>query len=243
MSAPRRVLLTNATQYTGPGVLEVLLAQGYQVLCHDPAFADSDTRRAFEARSPGARALAARTPEALFAEVEALGGVEGLVFNDAHPNAPQPIEDIDPDTLRASVEALLVFPFRLSQLFLPGLKARRRGSLVLVTSARVLQPEPGFAVATSVRAAATAFAQALAREAAPFEVQVNVVAPNYLYSEMYYPRARFVDDPEGRAAIAAKVPFGRLGQPGEVGELVAFLVSGRSPFTTGQVVYFTGGWP
>jgi 3-oxoacyl-[acyl-carrier protein] reductase len=39
------------------------------------------------------------------------------------------------------------------------------------------------------------------------------------------------------------VPFGRLGEQGEVGALIAFLASGQSPFTTGQVVYFTGGWP
>lgn len=67
--------------------------------------------------------------------------------------------------------------------------------------------------------------------------------PNYLYSEMYYPKARFVDSPEGRALIARTVPFGRLGQPEEVGALIAFLASGNSPFTTGQVIYFTGGWP
>jgi len=69
------------------------------------------------------------------------------------------------------------------------------------------------------------------------------VAPNYLYSEAYYPRARFIDDPSGRREIASKVPMGRLGEPREVGELIEFLVSGRSPFTTGQVLNFTGGWP
>jgi NAD(P)-dependent dehydrogenase (short-subunit alcohol dehydrogenase family) len=70
-----------------------------------------------------------------------------------------------------------------------------------------------------------------------------VVAPNYLYSEAYYPRARFIDEPEGRAQIAAKVPLGRLGRPEEIGELIGFLASGRAPFVTGQVIDFTGGWP
>jgi 3-oxoacyl-[acyl-carrier protein] reductase len=105
------------------------------------------------------------------------------------------------------------------------------------------RPEPGFAVPTTVRAATTAFAKALAKEAAPFGIQANVVAPNYLFSEMYYPRARFVDDPVGRETIAHLVPFGRLGQPEEVGALIAFLASGKSSFTTGQVICFTGGWP
>ena len=114
------------------------------------------------------------------------------------------------------------------------MKARRRGAFVFVTSARETRPEPGFAVPTTLRAATTAFAKALAKEAAPFGIQANVVAPNYLYSEMYYPRARFVDDPAGREVIAKLVPFGRLGEQGEVSALIAFLASGQSPFTTGQ---------
>jgi 3-oxoacyl-[acyl-carrier protein] reductase len=134
-------------------------------------------------------------------------------------------------------------PVRLTQLFLPHMKALRRGAFVFVTSARETRPEPGFAVPTTLRAATTAFAKALAKEAAPFGVQANVVAPNYLYSEMYYPRARFIDDPTGRDTIARTVPFGRLGRQEEVGALIAFLASGKSSFTTGQVIYFAGGWP
>ncbi len=117
------------------------------------------------------------------------------------------------------------------------------GAPSVADPARETRPEPGFAVPTTLRAATTAFAKALAKEAAPFGVQANVVAPNYLYSEMYYPRARFIDDPTGRDTIARAVPFGRLGQQEEVGALIAFLASGKSSFTTGQVIYFAGGWP
>jgi NAD(P)-dependent dehydrogenase (short-subunit alcohol dehydrogenase family) len=60
---------------------------------------------------------------------------------------------------------------------------------------------------------------------------------------VYYPRARFIDDPKGRDLIAGIVPMGRLGTPEEIGERVAFLASGRSQFVTGQVIHFTGGWP
>jgi len=62
-------------------------------------------------------------------------------------------------------------------------------------------------------------------------------------SEAYYPRARFVDDSDGTAQIAAKVPLGRLGRPEEIGELISFLASGKAPFVAGQVIDFTGGWP
>ncbi len=238
------VLMTNVCQYTGPGSVPVLLREHGALYCHDAGFADPVAARRFESEHPGAVALSAQTPQALADELS-VGriAIDTVVHNDVHPNTPQPIEEIPLPTLQASFDALLLFPARLTQLLLPAMKAAGRGRFVFVTSARYLQPEPGFAVATSIRAATTAFALALAREAAPHGIQVNVVAPNYLYSEAYYPRARFVDDPAGRAQIAAKVPLGRLGTPDEIGELIGFLASGRSPFVTGQVIDFTGGWP
>lgn len=239
----RIVLLTNARAYTGPGVMAALVADGCRVACHDPAFSHVGVRVAFQAEWPTATLLTAREPEAVVAEaVERLGPLDAVVSNDVHPLTPRPVEEVDIADLRSMFEAVTVFPFRLAQAVIPAMKHRRGGALVFVTSARERRPEPGYSVPTAMRAATTAFAKALAQEVAPFQVQVNVVAPNYLASELYYPRARFVDDPEGRARIAALVPFGRLGQPEEVGALIAFLVSGRSPFTTGQMIDFTGGW-
>lgn len=236
------VFVSNVLEYTGPGVVPALTRLGCRVVCHDRSFGDP-ARRAEYGKKEGVLPIAAQSPEEIAAELESVGPVARFVFNDAHPNAPKNFEDIDVEELRAAYSALLEFPFRLCQLILPGLKREKSGAIVFVTSARQLQPEPGFAVATSIRAGATALAMAVAREAAPFGIQVNAIQPNYLYSEMYYPRARFIDDPEGREKIARIVPAGRLGQPEEFGELVAFYISGGSPFTTGQVINFTGGWP
>jgi NAD(P)-dependent dehydrogenase (short-subunit alcohol dehydrogenase family) len=169
--------------------------------------------------------------------------LDAVVSNDVYPITPRPIGEIEPGNLRDTFEAVFMFPVQLAQRLLPAMKARGRGSFVFITSARPLRPEQGFAVPTSIRAATTTFALAMAREVASAGIQVNVVAPNYLYSEMYYPRARFIDDPAGRDLIAGIVPMGRLGTPEEIGELVAFLASGRSQFVTGQVIHFTGGWP
>jgi NAD(P)-dependent dehydrogenase (short-subunit alcohol dehydrogenase family) len=239
----RKILLTNVTNYCGPGALAQLLKSGAEVWCHDPSFVEPEACARFESLGQ-ARALSGQTPEEIFAEMLRLAGApDAIVSNDVHPIARNDIEATPLADWRATFEAVVLFPIRLTQAFLPDFKTRRSGSFVFVTSARETRPEPGFAIPTSLRAATTAFAKALAKEAAPFGIQANVVAPNYLASEMYYPRARFVDDPAGRAAIAEKVPFGRLGEPDEVGALIAFFASGASPFTTGQVVHFTGGWP
>lgn len=237
-------LITNVKHYVGPGALPVLLRERMRPICHDSSFEDEQNARAFEKEYPGAIALRSQTPESLSSELEERQiDLDAIVSNDIYPNAPLPVEEVPTQTLRESFEALLLFPFRLTQLLLPALKQKRKGSFVFVTSARYLQPEFGFSVATTIRAGTTSFALALAKEVAPFGIQVNVLAPNYLYSEAYYPRARFIDDPKGREEIAAIVPMGRLGNPEEAGELVAFLASGRSEFMTGQVINLTGGWP
>jgi NAD(P)-dependent dehydrogenase (short-subunit alcohol dehydrogenase family) len=238
------ILLTNVKQYAGPGALTALLQEGCTVICHDASFVDPAERVVFDGQNAKAHALAGQTPEALHQETLARWGVpDAIVSNDVYPITRNEIEVIPVDDFRGTFEAVVIFPVRLTQLFLPEMKARRHGAYVFVTSARETRPEPGFAVPTTIRAATSAFMKALAKEAAPYGIQANVVAPNYLYSEMFYPRARFVDNTEGRDMIARIVPFGRLGQPEEVGALIAFLASGKSPFTTGQVIYFTGGWP
>jgi 3-oxoacyl-[acyl-carrier protein] reductase len=240
----RTVLVTNVTQYAGPGAIQALVQQQMRVVCHDFTFGQQAVRDEFMTRRPGVECLDSADPSALVDEVKDRGiQVDAVVSNDVYPITCAPIGEIALDDLRNTFESVLVFPVQLTQLLLPEMKTRRNGSFVFVTSARPLRPERGFAVPTSIRAGATAFALALSREVASFGIQVNVVAPNYLCSEMYYPRARFIDDPQGREQIAGLVPMGRLGTQQEVGELLAFLASGRSRFVTGQVIYFTGGWP
>ena len=238
----QNVFVSNVLEYTGPGVVEVLSRSGYQVICHDRSFVEQVNRVVYS-KEENIIAIAGQTPEEITADLENFGFISKFVFNDVHPNTPKPFEEIDIVELRSAHASLVEFPFRLCQLIVPKLKTEKTGSIVFVTSARQLQPEAGFAVATSVRAGATALALAVAREAAPYGIQINAIQPNYLYSEMYYPKARFMDDPAGRKKIASIVPSGRLGTPEEFGELVEFYISGRSAFTTGQVINFTGGWP
>jgi 3-oxoacyl-[acyl-carrier protein] reductase len=237
------VLLTNVVEYTGPGALACLVNDDHTVVCHDRSFSDRSKRAKFAELNPKAHVLVGQSAEAIHEETVANWGIpDAIILNDAYPIMRNDIEYIPMEDLRATFEAVVVFPVRLVQQFIPGMKQRHSGSFVFITSAREARPEPGFAVPTTVRAATTAFAKALAKEVAPFGIQANVVAPNYLYSEMYYPKARFVDSAEGRDLIACTVPFGRLGQPEEVGALICFLASGKSPFTTGQVIHVTGGW-
>ncbi len=133
----RKVLVTNVTQYAGPGAVGALLRGGCQLLCHDSSFASEAQRNAYEAEHTGALALPGKDLSDLLREVGARAGeIDAAVFNDVYPNTPRAVEDVPLAELRASFEALLLMPFQLSQLLLPALKTRRQGSLVFVTSAR-----------------------------------------------------------------------------------------------------------
>lgn len=127
----KKVLLTHVNHFTGPGTLPVLLREKMHAVCHDNSFTDETTVLAFEQANPGCTALRAQTPEELYGELkERKLEPDAVILNDIYPNTPSLIENISLQTLRVSFEALLVFPFRLSQLFLPAMKMKKRGGVV-----------------------------------------------------------------------------------------------------------------
>lgn len=237
-------LVSNALEFVGPPAVRALLDDGYEVLAHDPAFQDSETLERFEAENPGAAALNVEDPDALIESAWARHGrVDAIVSNDVYPAVHVPIEDADLHDLEATLAALIVFPFTLMRAAIPRLKAQRAGSVVMVTSCRTELPMPGGAIPDMARAAENALVRSLSLELAPFDVPVNAVAPNYLYSEAYFPKAKFIDDPDGQAFIRDVVPAGRLGRPDEIGRLVSYLANLEGSFHTGTTIKFAGGWP
>src|SRR5215475_7850834 len=128
------VLLTNVVEYAGPGALPVLLDDGHTVVCHDRSFSDHRRRTEFSKLNPRALVLTSQTPEAIYEEVKKRWDLpDAVVSNDAYPITRNEIEHIPVDDLRSTFEAVVVFPVRLVQQFIPGMKQRRSGSFVFVT--------------------------------------------------------------------------------------------------------------
>lgn len=221
------IFVTNVTQFAGPDIIKSLVEHSHHVVCHDRTFADKGTREDY-ARETQAYTIAAQTAENIFKEVCAIGDVDKFIFNESFPTSATALEEIEVDSLNQAFQALTVFPFRLSQLFLPELKAKQSGTFAFITSTRHLQPEPGFAVASSVRAATRAFALALAKETAAHGIQVNTIQANDL-----------VSDEDNSAEPAEIEKLASVETQEEFGELVERFISGRSTFTTGQEITFT----
>jgi NAD(P)-dependent dehydrogenase (short-subunit alcohol dehydrogenase family) len=237
-------LVTHATGYAGPAAVTALLKHGFRVLVHDYSFVDDTVWKEFSHTQVGAERVVAESVGDVADAAWSKGGhIDAVISNDHYPAVHRATTEASPDDLRRTLEMLVVQPFELVRSVIPRFKQQGGGAIVMVTSCRTKLPMFGGAIPDAARDAANALVRSLAIELAPMDIAINAVAPNFFYSEAYYPRAVFVDDPDGRAYVEASVPMRRLGRQDEIGELILFLSTTRARFLTGSIIDFAGGWP
>ena len=169
-----------------------------------------------------------------------------LINNNAGP-PPGQLADWDHAAWMGALESNLLSAALLMREILPGMRARRFGRIVNITSAMVKTPHAAMGLSTAARAGLTALSKALAREAIIDNVTIN----NLLPERFDTPRQEFmaqrmmkesgITRDEARARIAATLPVNRLGDPKEFGAACAFLCAATSGFMTGQNLQLDGG--
>jgi NAD(P)-dependent dehydrogenase (short-subunit alcohol dehydrogenase family) len=237
-------LITNALAFAGPPAVASLLKAGFQIVVHDAAFAAVEKQNSYRSANPHVMVLAEQSPADIVESAWSLGKrLDVLVSNDAYQPIHGSIEAAAVENLQATLVRLVVFPFEMAKAAIPRLKNQAKARVVFISSNRNQLPMAGGSIPDIARAGANALVKSLSIELAPFGIPVNAIAPNYLSSETYYPRALFVDDPVGRAYIEQVVPAGRLARPEEIGELIQYLATMEGTFLTGAIIDFSGGWP
>jgi 3-oxoacyl-[acyl-carrier protein] reductase len=175
------------------------------------------------------------------AERLAGGGLDVLVSN-AGIGLSGPLELHDEAALEAEFQTNLLGGLRMARAVLPGMRARGWGRIVTVTSTSVREVIDGLALSNATRAGVAGAVRTLAREVAADGVTVNNVLPGPILTDRM--RQLLSSQPDLDAAIAARGaqnPTGRVGDPAEVGDLVAFLASDRAAFISGASVMIDGG--
>jgi 3-oxoacyl-[acyl-carrier protein] reductase len=202
-----------------------------------------------DAMGTGAAGLAvvgdASDPQALQALVdrtlERFGRLDIVVNNTGGPPAGG-FEDFDDDQWRAAWELTLMSALRLTRLALPALRRSGRGRVVNITSSAVKEPNEGLLLSNTYRPGVIGWAKTLSQDEGRNGITVNSIAPGYIDTERMKNLYAGGDDPEGaRRRDEEAIPAGRFGEPGEIGDAVAFLCSTRASYINGITLLVDGG--
>ena len=142
---------------------------------------------------------------------------------------------------RSAFEAMAVRPFEVTQRVVAGMKARKFGRIIFLSSSAPMRGLANYAPYASVRAAANGLVNSLAKELGRYAITVNAIGSNYVENPDYSPPA-LVNDKAVMAKMTANIPLGRLGKPEEIAATAVFLASDGAGFITGHVLPHAGGW-
>jgi 3-oxoacyl-[acyl-carrier protein] reductase len=248
-------LVAAASRGLGRAIAAELAAEGAAVvMCARDERAIADAAREIAAET-GATVVPVRADVSEPAGVERVtaaaldrfGRVDVLITNAGGPPAG-PFEAHDAAAWESAFRLTLRSAVELARAVLPGMKARRWGRIINVTSISVKQPVDNLILSNSLRAAVTGFARTLATEVAPHGITVNNILPGYTRTERLVALAQAASAREGitldgaYARWESQIPMGRLGEPREFAALAAFLASERASYITAQSIAVDGGW-
>ncbi|MEP4485356.1 MAG: SDR family oxidoreductase [Halioglobus sp.] len=217
----KRVLITQADDYMGPDTIALFTEHGAEII--------ADSRDLTE-------------PEAVESLVAESGHIDILVANlAANAGVPMLAEAITDDHWENMFNAMVHPLHRLCRAVLPQMYERQAGKVIVYGSATGLKALERFAAYSTARSAQVGYVRTVGLEAAKHNVQVNLIAQNWVENPVYYPPELTSRD-KFKAHLAAQVPIGRLATGREDALFALFLASSDSDFFVGQSIPFAGGW-
>lgn len=244
----KRAIVLAGTKGLGRAAATALAGEGCRVaVCaRDGEAADALARELGGFGAACDVADAAALDRFLEASLAALGGVDVLVTNCGGPAAGA-TDALADDDWQYAFELVFLSAVRACRRLVPIMRDHGWGRVVLVTSGSVREPIPGLALSNAFRPALAGFAKTLALEVASDGVLVHCVMPGAFLTDRGRGLAedaalqRGVELDQVLAEMRGRVPVGRLGEPEELGRMVAFLASEACSFTTGSVIPVEGG--
>jgi 3-oxoacyl-[acyl-carrier protein] reductase len=247
-------LVAGASSGLGLAIATELAAEGAHVAMVARRKTELDTHAAaLTAKGPGtARGFVGDVTESgaaarLAAEIEsALGPIDILLANAGGP--PSTLFDATTEEqYRAAFELNLLGSIRLAHACVPGMRKRKWGRVIFLTSMAAKQPVAGLLLSNSMRAGLLGFAKTLSSEVAKDGVTVNTVLPGHFDTQRAIDLAKMNAERTKKSvdemlnARLGGIPMGRAGDPKEMAAVVAFLASTRASFLTGTAIQIDGG--
>ena len=237
---PQVALVTGATRGIGAAIAQELVARGYLVV--GTATSDDGAARIGAAlQASGGRGVKldvndAPAVDALIDDVvKTHGGLHVLVNNAGitRDTLAMRMKDEDWD---AVVDTNLKAVFRVSRAAIRPMMKQRFGRIISITSVVGAMGNAGQANYAAAKAGVAGMTRALARELGSRGITVNCVAPGFIATDM-----TAVLPEEQQKALASQIPLGKLGQPSDIAQAVAYLASNGAGYVTGQELSVNGG--
>ena len=181
-------------------------------------------------------------PDAVQAAVTAVRqrfGRIDILFNNVGQSARERASEFHlstEETWRFVIEVSLLTTMRATRLVVEEMRARRRGRIVNMSTESAFYGDVGFVDYAAAKMGVVGFTRSLARELAPFHVNVNAVCPGAIRTRAHDRLPKEVID-----KVRTSVPMGYVAEPEDVAGVVAFLASDDARYITGQSILIDGG--
>jgi len=178
--------------------------------------------------------------------INAMPDADILVNNNEGP-PPGAFQQWGVEEWQAALDANLLAPVFMIKALIEGMKERRYGRIVNITSAMVKSPHSAMGLSTAARSGLTALSKGLSKDVAPFNVTLNNILPERFDTDRQKQMAELamafkgITFEEARAEMAETIAAKRLGAPSEFGDACAFLCSAQAGFISGQNLQMDGG--
>ena len=248
--AGRTALITGASRNIGRAIALAYAAEGADLVLNTRANRDELEAVAAECRKAGVRVVAALADVADAVAVDAmvaraaadLGPIDVLVCN----AAIRPHKSLAETSLEDWHHVLgvnLHSAFYLARAVVPGMKERRRGSIIALGGLSSLTGRPNTAAVSAAKTGVLGLIRALAAELGPSGIRANVVMPGFIDTERRYAEwyPEFQKSPPGSPEQLKQIPLGRLGRPEDIADACVFLASDASAYVTGDTLRVMGG--
>jgi len=233
-------LVTGASRGIGAAIADALAAQGATVVGTATTAAGANAiGERLAARGGHGRALNvadAAAVEALFDEIGDQIGPITILVNNAGITRDNLLMRMKDEEWQAILDTNLTGIYRTCKAVMRGMMKARKGRIINIASVIGVTGNAGQANYAAAKAGIIAFSKSLAREVGSRAVTVNVVAPGFIDTDMTR------DLPEAtKQALTAQIALGRLGQPADVAQAVAFLAGPAGAYITGETMHVNGG--
>jgi glucose 1-dehydrogenase len=249
----QRALVTGASSGIGLGVAKALGAAGADVVVNYVSAPDVAERVAAEICAGGSQALAIRADvaredevQAMFAEMLGAWGAIDILINNAGLQRDAAFSEMTLEQWNTVLGVNLTGMFLCSREAVramlrqgprPGV-CRAAGKIICISSVHETIPWAGHANYAASKGGVKLLMQTLAQELAPAHIRVNSIAPGAIQTPINRPAW---ETPQALKSLLTLIPYGRIGQPEDIGRVAAFLASDDADYINGQTIFVDGG--